>query len=90
MPSTPAATTPNRVRSPLETLKPANSMIASLGIGMQADSRVISTKTATTPAEPMNSVARSTIGSTTLSVTLARRRRGTGEARIVGRLPNTD
>ena len=46
MPSTPAATTPNRVSSPSETLKPANSMIASLGTGMQADSSVISTKTA--------------------------------------------
>ena len=71
MPSTPAATIPIRVSSPLETLKPANSMIASLGIGMQADSRVISRKTAASPAEPMNSVATSTIGSTTLSVMLA-------------------
>ena len=78
MPRTPAATTPNRVSSPLETLKPAKSMIASLGIGMQADSRVISTKTATTPAEPMNSVATLTIGSTILSLTLARTRGCTG------------
>ena len=57
--------------SPSETLKPANSMIASLGTGMQADSSAISRKTAATPAEPMNSVATSTIGSTTLSVRLA-------------------
>src|SRR3954447_25245620 len=51
-------------------------MTAPLGTGMQADSSVISTKTATAPAEPMNSVATSTIGSTTLSVMLARRRAG--------------
>jgi hypothetical protein len=74
----------------LETLKPANSMIASLGTGMQADSSVISRNTATTPAEPMNSVATSTIGSTTLSVMLASRRRVTGEAEIVGRELNSD
>ena len=49
MPSTPAATIPNRVSSPLETAKPAKSMIASLGTGMQADSRVISRKTADDP-----------------------------------------
>ena len=34
---------------PSETLKPANSMVASLGIGMQALSSVISTKTPATP-----------------------------------------
>ncbi len=68
-------TIPTSVSSPLETLKPAKSMIASLGIGMQADSRVISRKTATTPAEPMNSVATSTIGSTTLSERLASKSR---------------
>ena len=50
MPSTPAATTPNSVSSPSETLKPANSMIASLGIGMQALSSVISTNTPAGPA----------------------------------------
>src|SRR3954452_13257464 len=49
-------------------------MIASLGTGMQADSRTISRKTAASPAEPMKSVATSIIGSTTLSVTEARRR----------------
>jgi hypothetical protein len=42
LPRTPAATIPKSVSSPLETAKPANNMIASLGIGMQADSRVIS------------------------------------------------
>ena len=56
----------------METLKPANSMIASLGTGMQADSSVISRKTAARPVEPMKSVATLTIGSTTLSVMLAR------------------
>ena len=75
MPRTPAATIPNSVSSPFETLKPANSMIASLGTGMQADSSVISRKTPTTPAVPMNSVARSTIGSTTLSVSEASRQK---------------
>ena len=62
LPSTPAATIPNRVRSPFETLKPANSMIASLGIGMQALSSVISTKTPARPAQSMKSVAALTIG----------------------------
>ena len=58
-------------------------MMTSLGTGMQADSSVISRKTATTPAEPMNSVATLTIGSTTLSVMLARRI-SMREAEIVG------
>ncbi len=59
-------------------------MIASLGIGMQADSRVIRQKTATTPAEPMNSVARSTIGSTTLSVMAGEQEEGVHQRHIVG------
>ena len=49
--------------SPSETLNPANSMIASLGTGMQALSSVISRKTPTVPTESMKSVAASTIGS---------------------------
>ena len=85
MPSTPAATIPTRVSSPLETVKPANSMIASLGIGMQADSRAISRKTAASPVEPMNSVAALTIGLTTLSV--MRRRAGSGASTSTVRLP---
>ena len=44
-PATPAAITPNRVRSPSLTLKPANSIVASLGIGMQALPSIVSTKT---------------------------------------------
>src|SRR3954468_3220063 len=63
LPATPAATTPNRVMSPWDTLKPAKSMMASLGIGMQALSRVISTKTPARPAESMKSVAKFTTGS---------------------------
>src|SRR4051812_30206117 len=47
-------------------------MIASLGIGMQADSSSISRKTAGRPADPMKSVATLMIGSTTVSVMLAR------------------
>ena len=46
-------------------------MIASLGTGMQADSSVISTKTAGRPAELMNSVATLTIGLRMKSVTEA-------------------
>src|SRR3954449_5466751 len=63
LPDTPAATTPNRVMSPWDTLNPAKSMMASLGIGMQALSRVISTKTPARPAESMKSVAKFTTGS---------------------------
>ena len=44
LPSTPAAVMPSRVRSPSSTLKPANSIVASLGIGMLALSSSISTK----------------------------------------------
>ena len=72
MPSTPAATTPNRVRSPAATLEPAKSMIASLGTGRQADSSAISTKTAGSPVALMKSVPALTIGSRKKSVTLAR------------------
>ncbi len=36
MPSTPAAVIPSSVMSPSATLKPANNIVASLGIGMQA------------------------------------------------------
>ncbi len=43
-PRTPAAVIPSRVRSPSSTLKPANSMVASLGIGMFALSTSISRK----------------------------------------------
>ena len=38
-PASPASVMPNSVWSPLETLKPANSITASLGIGMQAARR---------------------------------------------------
>ena len=73
MPSTPATMMPTRVSSPFETAKPAKSMIASLGIGMQADSSAISRKTAARPVEPMNSVAALTIGLRMKSVAEARR-----------------
>ena len=72
MPSTPAATIPNRVSSPSETLNPANSMIASLGTGRQADSSAISTNTAGRPVALMKSVDALTIGSRKKSVMLAR------------------
>jgi hypothetical protein len=57
---------------------------------MQADSSAISRKTAPSPAEPMKSVATLTIGSTTLSVMLARRNRGIREAGIVGVKPGSN
>ncbi len=63
---------PKSVRSPFETLKPAKSMIASLGTGRQADSSVISTKTAGSPVEEMKSVQTLMIGSRIRSLTLAR------------------
>ena len=63
---------PNIVRSPSETLKPAKSMIASEGMGMQADSSSIRMKTPIRPTASMKSVAASTIGSTMKSVTEAR------------------
>src|SRR4051812_9526259 len=44
---------PNRVRLPSETLKPANSIVASLGMGMQALSRTMSRNT---PARPVASI----------------------------------
>ena len=49
--------------SPVETLKPANSIVASLGTGMQALSSSMSMKTPTTPTESMKSVATLTIES---------------------------
>ena len=50
MPSTPAAVAANRLYSPFETLKPANSIVASLGMGMQALSSSIRTKTPGSPS----------------------------------------
>ena len=58
--------------SPSETLKPAKSMIASLGTGMQALSSAMRKKTPGSPSASMTSVANSTIGSTMKSVTAAR------------------
>src|SRR5919202_6181049 len=53
LPSTPAAVTLNRDQSPLATLKPANSIVPSDGIGRQALSATMSTKT---PARPRSSI----------------------------------
>src|SRR3954468_3004712 len=63
LPATPATMIPIIVMSPVETLKPAKSMIASLGTGMQALSRTIRRKTPATPTLSMKSVAALTIGS---------------------------
>src|SRR2546423_5431070 len=62
-PSTPAATMPKRVMFPSDTLNPANNMIASLGIGMQPLSSVMSTNTPASPIASMTLVARFTSGS---------------------------
>ena len=50
MATEPTATAANSEYSPSDTLKPANSIVASLGMGMQADSRVISTKMPSSPS----------------------------------------
>ncbi len=55
--------TANRLYSPSATLKPANSMVASLGTGMHALSRTIRTKIPTKPSSATTSTATSTIGS---------------------------
>ena len=46
--------------SPVLTANPAKSIVASLGIGMQALSRSMSTKTAGSPHWPMSAVAHCT------------------------------
>src|SRR5215203_2866409 len=53
----------NRLYSPLETLKPANSIVASEGTGMQALSSSIRTNTPGRPIASTTSTATSTIGS---------------------------
>ena len=59
----PTATAANSEYSPSETLKPANSIVASLGTGMQADSSVISTNTPSRPSLSTTSTAKFTMGS---------------------------
>ena len=56
--SEPTTVTANRLYSPFDTLKPANSIVASLGIGMQALSRSISTKTPGRPIASTTSTAK--------------------------------
>src|SRR4051794_20486777 len=56
-------------------------MIASLGIGMHALSRTISTNTAASPAEPMKSVAALTMGARTSAVGIIGKREGEGARR---------
>jgi hypothetical protein len=53
----------NRLYSPRDTLKPAKSMVASLGTGMQALSRSIRTNTPGKPMASTTSTATSTMGS---------------------------
>ena len=64
-PASPASVTPISVWSPLETLKPANSITASLGIGMQALPAAISRKTPASPVSLITLTQKSTIGPVT-------------------------
>ena len=61
-PITPAMTTATSPKRPWETPKPANSIVASDGIGMQALSSSIRTKIPTRPRLPITEVAASTRG----------------------------
>ncbi len=61
----PTATAAQRLYSPFETLKPANSIVASLGTGMQALSATISRKTPGSPKASTTSTAALTMGSVT-------------------------
>ena len=74
----PTATTANSEYSPSETLKPANSIVASDGIGMQALSATISTKTPGRPSLSITSTANWTIGSVSEATTGARGRQASG------------
>ena len=59
----PTSVTAMRLYSPSLTLKPAKSIVASLGIGMHALSKNMSTKTPARPRSATTSVANLTIGS---------------------------
>ncbi len=56
LPATPTVTAPNRLMWCSLTAKPAKSMIASLGTGMQALSSTMSRNTAGRPQSPMRLV----------------------------------
>ncbi len=58
-----------RLYSPSETLKPANSIVASLGIGMHALSSSMRMKTPERPRSATTLVANSTIGSVSEATT---------------------
>ena len=77
------------VRSPSATLKPAKSMIASLGTGMQADSSAIRMKTAGSPVELMKSVP-DVDDRVEEEVGDAGEEESMREAGIVGREPNSN
>src|SRR6266487_1713740 len=85
LPSTPAATIPIRVRLPCETLNPANNIVASLGIGMQALSRTMRTKTPASPVELIRSVAALTSGPRRSAVIGGGARPAAGGAQSYGR-----
>ena len=62
LPASPASVMPSSVWSPLCTLKPAKSITASLGIGMQALPAAISRKIPTSPVLSIVLTQKSTIG----------------------------
>src|SRR3954452_17752018 len=74
--TTPAATAANSEYLPWDTAKPANSIVASLGIGMQADSGIIRAKIPAIPRSPTTFVAKSTSRSVTEAST------SMGQARV--------
>ena len=59
-----------RLYSPFETLNPANSIVASLGMGMQALSSSMRTKTPGSPSAFTVSTANWTIGSVSDATTI--------------------
>ena len=63
MATEPTAVAMNRLYSPLETLKPANSIVASLGTGMQALSSSMRMNTPGRPMASTTSTATLTMGS---------------------------
>ena len=72
MATDPTAVAANRLYSPFETLKPANSIVASLGTGMHALSSSMSTNTPGRPIASTTSTAAFTIGSVIEASTVKR------------------
>ena len=82
MPRTPATVTSTRLKWPCETPKPANSIVASEGIGMHALSSSISTKIPASPRSLTTEVAASTSGPVMEAVSAIIRGRGAAGPRV--------